>query len=51
MMSDEKEKRRKDKECIMCEHIFECPGKPESVNLCIEFKERTIEEPRKRWFW
>ena len=50
-MSDEQKKHRKDKECIMCEYIFECPGKPEGVNLCIKFKERTIEEPRKRWFW
>lgn len=33
------EKLKKDKECIHCEHFFDCPGKPENVKLCINFKE------------
>ena len=50
-MSEEKPKKHKDKECIMCDHIFDCDGKPAGVELCIKFKERKKEETRKRWFW
>ena len=31
---------KKDKECITCEHIFECKGKPENVKRCLNYKER-----------
>ena len=31
---------KKDKECIRCEHFFDCAGKPKEVNLCVNFKER-----------
>jgi len=30
----------KDKGCVFCEHIFDCPGKPPTVKLCVNFKER-----------
>ena len=26
--------------CVYCEHIFDCPGKPPEVKLCVNFKER-----------
>ena len=32
-------KLKKDKECIHCEKFFDCPGKPENVKLCVNFKE------------
>ena len=31
---------KKDKECIHCEHFFDCAGKPKEVKLCLNFKER-----------
>jgi len=31
---------KKDKECISCEHIFECKGKPDEVKRCLKYKER-----------
>lgn len=31
---------KKDKGCAFCEHIFDCPGKPPTVKLCVNFKER-----------
>lgn len=33
-------KYKKDRECIRCEHIFDCKGKPQEVKQCINFKER-----------
>ena len=35
---------KKDKECITCEHIFECKGKPENVKRCLNYKERKKSE-------
>lgn len=29
-----------DRECIGCQHLFECAGKPENVEQCIKLKER-----------
>ena len=34
------EKLKKDKECMHCEKFFDCPGKPDEVKMCINFKER-----------
>lgn len=31
---------KKDKECIYCEHFFNCNGKPKDVERCIQFKDR-----------
>lgn len=31
---------KKDKECLHCEHFFDCKGKPEHVERCLNFKER-----------
>lgn len=31
---------KKDKECLHCEHFFDCKGKPKEVKQCINFKER-----------
>lgn len=31
---------KKDKECITCEYIFDCKGKPENVKQCLRYKER-----------
>lgn len=31
---------KKDKECVTCEHIFDCKGKPENVKCCLNYKER-----------
>ena len=31
---------KKDSGCVFCEHIFDCPGKPPKVKLCVNFKER-----------
>ena len=47
-MSDEEreiarvEIAKKDKSCVRCEHIFNCKGKPEGVFLCLNFKERKL---------
>ena len=38
---------KKDKECIHCEHFFDCAGKPKEVKLCLNFKERKDEDGRK----
>ena len=37
---------KKDKECIHCEHFFDCAGKPKEVKLCLNFKERKDENGR-----
>lgn len=29
-----------DKECMTCEHLFECEGKPDETEQCIKYKER-----------
>ena len=31
---------KKDRNCVFCEHIFDCKGKPPTVKLCVNFKER-----------
>jgi hypothetical protein len=36
----EENKPKKDRECIRCEYIFDCEGKPQEVKRCIKFKER-----------
>ena len=36
----EESRPRKDKSCVRCIHIFSCPGKPENVTLCLNYKER-----------
>lgn len=36
---DEQKQLKKDRECIRCEHIFDCEGKPRNVNQCLNFKE------------
>ena len=33
-------KPKKDRDCVRCEYIFDCQGKPHGVKLCIRFKER-----------
>lgn len=33
-------KPKKDRECVRCEYIFDCQGKPQEVKQCIRFKER-----------
>ena len=43
---DEEKKPKKDKECILCEFIFECRGKPEGVKRCIGFKKRLDKQKR-----
>ena len=37
---------KKDRECIHCEKFFECEGKPEGVERCINFTERKKEDGR-----
>lgn len=31
---------KKDSGCVFCRHIFDCPGKPPEVKLCVNFEER-----------
>lgn len=31
---------KKGKECVFCEYIFDCKGKPPWVELCVNYKER-----------
>lgn len=31
---------KKDKECVYCEKLFDCIGKPVGVERCIQFKDR-----------
>ena len=31
---------KKDKECVKCEYIFDCKGKPDGVIRCLKYKER-----------
>ena len=31
---------KKDSGCVFCKHIFDCPGKPPTVKLCVNFEER-----------
>jgi hypothetical protein len=38
------EERKKDRECLHCEHLFDCEGKPHEVEQCINFKERKNED-------
>ena len=33
-------KGKKDKECVTCDYIFECKGKPDEVKRCLRYKER-----------
>ena len=40
-------KPKKDRECVRCEHIFDCQGKPHEVKQCIRFKERTDSNGRR----
>lgn len=35
---------KKDKECITCEYIFDCKGKPENVKQCLRYKERNYKK-------
>lgn len=44
MKCDESEKLKKDRECIHCEHFFDCEGKPENVERCLMFKEREVKQ-------
>lgn len=37
---------KKDRNCIHCERLFECKGKPIEVNQCLQFKERREEDGR-----
>jgi hypothetical protein len=44
-MEEKKEvKLKKDKGCILCQHLIDCKGKPENVKLCINFKERIFKD-------
>lgn len=36
----------KNKECIHCEKLFDCKGKPRKVDLCLHFTERKQEDGR-----
>lgn len=38
---------KKDRECIHCEKFFDCKGKPQNVQRCIEFKERKQDNGRR----
>ena len=35
---------KKDRECIHCEKFFDCPGKPVTVKMCLNFKEGKKED-------
>lgn len=37
---EEEKKLKKDRNCRLCEWLFDCKGKPEGVELCIKYKER-----------
>ena len=37
---EEEKKLIKDRECIHCERLFDCKGKPEGVK-CVAFTQRT----------
>lgn len=39
-MDEQAVELKKDKECIYCEHFFNCMGKPKDVERCIQFKDR-----------
>lgn len=38
--SMEEQKLKKDRNCLHCEHFFDCEGKPAQVKDCINYKER-----------
>lgn len=42
-MDDEK-KLIKDRNCRLCQFVIECEGKPEGVELCLNFRERKLKE-------
>lgn len=39
-MTDQEKKGKKDAGCALCKHIFDCPGKPPEVKLCVNYEER-----------
>lgn len=41
---EEQKALKKDKECRLCKHIFDCDGKPPGVKLCIRYEERERKE-------
>ncbi len=40
----------KDKDCIECERLFRCPGKPQEVEFCLHFLGRGKDNDSKRLF-
>lgn len=36
----DKKSLKYDSGCVFCKHIFDCPGKPPTVKLCVNFEER-----------
>ena len=41
---EEQKQLKKDRHCRNCQKVIECKGKPEGVELCINFKERKRKE-------
>lgn len=37
---------KKTRECLHCEHLFKCKGKPLNVDKCLNFEERKKEDGR-----
>ena len=46
-MAELPNKLHKDTECVYCEHIFDCKGKPEIGKPCLNFQERKKEDKNK----
>lgn len=40
MTEEEKKKIVKTMECVKCEHLFDCQGKPREVERCVRFEPR-----------
>lgn len=46
-MRSEKLKRIKTIECMSCEHLIGCKGKPKDVDRCVNYEERKRDDARK----
>lgn len=40
MVTVMQEDRKKDRECLHCEKLFKCKGKPKDVDRCVSFEAR-----------
>lgn len=40
MAKKEEKPLKKDKECVYCEKLFDCKGRPRHIDKCLNFRER-----------